>query len=210
MAFSSAVRELWISADGSGRLRIAVPALTFASTVDESAWEAAGRPSQRAIDQSFGPGGLKYEHVELLPTDTSSLKKVVAASTAAHVNEIGRIAQLLLETPASASLRGSLFEVASGLPNTTEKTGTDKLGREGRLLSGPTTFDGLAATHMLLFDASDFRLLEDTTILDSLPLGWDIAGPIVVSRATVEESRIATTTDLVPAATSAVSRPGAP
>jgi hypothetical protein len=161
------VREVWLATDGSGRVveRYSDPA--FASGADEAAWRAAGAvPLDLAPFRSrFDPGELVTQPFGQLPTDPVVLKEAIEQRAVQFHGgglrgDLGLIAELLGESPASSALRSALLEVAAGLDGL-EWNGdvVDELGRSG--VSVTSRADGFVLT--LVFDPSNSALLSYST-----------------------------------------------
>jgi hypothetical protein len=133
------VREIWIAADGSGRIREAAEEPIFLGPRDRALWEAAGSPALAAgINQDFGPGGLSYEDFSQYPLETAALTELIrrkAVSTSGPpVNEemLVIVGDLLRQPGVPPELRAALFRVAAGIPGV-QLVGpvADRLGRAG-------------------------------------------------------------------------------
>jgi len=118
-------RQIWIGADGSGRLRETFGAPEFLTPADKAAWEAAGSPSlgNETSDTSFGPNALSDGPSSLAkaPTDPTALKAAIEdrsleGGPPGSAEDFTQIGDLLRETDASPALRSALFQVASELP----------------------------------------------------------------------------------------------
>ncbi len=65
-------REIWIAADGSGRLLIHEDPLRFFGASDAAEWAGyAGSPDR---DQSYGPGGLALVELGQVPAEPAALR----------------------------------------------------------------------------------------------------------------------------------------
>lgn len=134
-------RQIWIGADGSGRLVESFGQPVFLSAADHAGWVAAGSPSlaEAPSDDSFGPGGLSDGPTDLskLPTDPAALGSMLFArkiegGPAGAAEDFVQVGDLLRETDASPALRAALYQVAAHLPGV-ELLGqvTDHSGRPG-------------------------------------------------------------------------------
>ena len=76
-------RQIWIGADGSGRILETYGAPSFETATDRAAWQHAGSPpiSSAPSDTSFGPGTLSEGPTNLaaLPTDPAALALALSA-----------------------------------------------------------------------------------------------------------------------------------
>ena len=118
-------RQIWVGADGSGRIRETFGAPEFLTPADKAAWEAAGSPSlgNGTSDTSFGPNALSDGPSSLAnaPTDPTALKAAIEdrsleGGPPGSAEDFIQIGDLLRETDASPALRSALFQVASELP----------------------------------------------------------------------------------------------
>src|SRR6185437_8833088 len=117
-------RQIWIGADGSGRLAETFGQAEFPSAADHARWVAAGSPSLAEVpsDESFGPGGLSDGPTDLstLPTDPAALGAMLSArkiegGPPGAAEDFVQVGDLLRETDASPALRAALYQVAAGL-----------------------------------------------------------------------------------------------
>ena len=158
----SYTREIWIGADGSGRIH----------EVGE------GRPR---TDEQFGPGGLTQplqtlglSEAELnqLAQNPDELAQVIAEQAGGTKNPVNQesfvmVGDLLRESNASAQLRSALFQVVAGIPGV-ELVGnvSDPEGRKG--VSVAMTANGVRSE--LIFDPQNSVLLaERQTIVSPVP-----------------------------------------
>jgi hypothetical protein len=134
-------RQIWIGANGSGRLIETFGQPTFPSAQNRALWLAAGSPvlPTSPVDASFGPGGLGDGPTNLasLPTEPSALANEIASrkiesGPPGPAEDFSQVGDLLRETDASPALRSALFQVAAGLPGV-EVLGavTDHSGQTG-------------------------------------------------------------------------------
>jgi hypothetical protein len=134
-------RQIWIGANGSGRLIETFGQPTFPSAQNRSLWLAAGSPvlPTSPVDASFGPGGLADGPTNLasLPTDPSALANEIASrriesGPPGPAEDFSQVGDLLRETDASPALRSALYQVAAGLPGVEALgTATDHSGQTG-------------------------------------------------------------------------------
>jgi hypothetical protein len=167
--FQRVTREAWIGPDGSGRLRETSGAPQFATSADEEAWIAAGKPKLTngpSSDESYSKGGLSYLDLSNLPSDTGQLKSLIDNRTieggpAGDAETFTIIGDLLRETYAPPSVRSALFTIASQLPGV-ELLGTvtDHLGRSGTAVG----YSSHGNTQELIFDPQTSALLGEQTL----------------------------------------------
>ena len=165
-------RQIWIGADGSGRIVESYGQPSFLSPADQAAWVAAGSPSlaEAPSDQTFGPSQLSDGPTDLakLPTDPSALAALISSrkiegGPPGPAEDFAQIGDLLRETDASPALRAALFTVAAGLPGVEELgTVTDHSGRAGVGVA----FRWGGGLHELIFNPADSSLMgeEDLTV----------------------------------------------
>jgi hypothetical protein len=140
-------REIWIGADGSGRIRETSSDPTFPSAKDRHNWIALGKPKLLTgpSDDHFGPGGLSDGPVDLskLPTDPAQLAAMISSrkiegGPPGPAEDFVQVGDLLRESDASPALRAALFKVAAGIPGVKLLgTVTDSDGRSGTAIAFP-------------------------------------------------------------------------
>ncbi len=167
-------RQIWIGADGSGRLVESFGSAIFLSPQDQANWVAAGSPSLATgpTDETFGPGGLSDGPTDLttLPTDPKALAALISSrriegGPPGSAEDFTQIGDLLRETDAPPALRSALFEVAATLPGIEELgTVTDHSGRSG---VGVAFVSG-GVRHELIFNPNDASLMgEQDVVVDA-------------------------------------------
>jgi hypothetical protein len=140
-------REIWIGADGSGRIRETASDPAFPSAKDRHNWIALGKPKLLTgpSDDHFGPGGLSDGPVDLskLPTDPAQLAALISSrkiegGPPGPAEDFVQVGDLLRESDASPALRAALFKVAAGIPGVKLLgTVTDSDGRPGIAIAYP-------------------------------------------------------------------------
>ncbi len=192
-------RQVWIAANGSGRLIDHLGQPTFLTPADETTWRAAGSPaiSTASSDTAFGPNGLSDSPSDLasLPTDPTTLgaeiaQRKIEGGPPGPGEDFIQVGDLLRETDASPALRSALFQVAASLPGV-ESLGSvmDQAGRSGVGLAIVTR----GVRYELIFDSSTSALLgEQETIADDTsgyeaPVGTLIGWAVYV-RSTIVNS----------------------
>jgi hypothetical protein len=144
IAFQPSIREIWISPDGSGRIREDEGHLLFATHADAAYFYNAYRNQQNLLrahtsDDHEGPGGLGYTDLSNVPTDPAKLKQLiesrsstVASGPPGDAETFTLIGDMLRETSAPPSVRSALYTIASELPGVQLVGPThDQLGRPG-------------------------------------------------------------------------------
>lgn len=198
------VRELWLAADGSGRLRETAGEPIFLGERDRQRWEVAGRPELvHPKNQDFGPTtggtGRTDPRIDLSswPTDPERLTAMLRARAEEMDNEksvsvrtFGIIADLLRETVAPPELRAALYRVAADLPGI-EFVGevTDAAGRPGVAVAMGDD-SGVAHRELLIFDPDTSTLLATETILLGRTSEFDADPPVRIGWAVFLESAI--------------------
>ena len=183
------VREFWIAADGSGRIRETSGEPIFLSEAERETWLAGGFEIY-AVNEDFGPGDLSSAYGPL-PTDVEELRafvRTVAESSQRRPIEVGMfvaIGDLLRDPLTPPEVRAGLFQVASTLPGI-QLLGPmeDEVGREGIAVAMSDWF----RQEIIVFDPESSSLLEERTI-GNLPHGLTLP-PILWSRSTYLESAV--------------------
>jgi len=191
------VREDWVAADGSGRIRENVGELIFLSEADREAWEA-GNLTPYALNEDFGPGGLEPQLANAsLPTDVDLLREEVRERAAAShpwprtdSQMFVVIGDLLRDPLTPPAVRAALFEVAADLPGI-ELLGetTDRIGRPGVAVAMTAfPFTPFHRQQIIIFDPATSVLLEERTV-GLWPYG-DTPAPITWGYATYLEATV--------------------
>jgi hypothetical protein len=192
-------RDVWIGADGSGRLITTAGQPVFLTPADQAAWIAAGSPtiSTAPSDTAFGACGLSDGPTDLstLPTDPTTLGQLIAerkieGGPPGPAEDFIEVGDLLRETNASPVLRTALFQVAENLSGI-ELLGSvsDHAGRSGIGLA--IVQDGVRDE--LIFDSQTSALLgEEETIIgpDSdwdAPIGTVLGWSVYLSSSIVDK-----------------------
>lgn len=184
------VREFWLAADGSGRIRERVGEPVFLSESERQTWLEGGF-DVLAINEDFGPSELGGGEFLPLPADVEELRAVVRSTAEmsgrrpVEVAMFVAIGDLLRDPLTPPEVRAGLFQVASTLPGI-ELLGPmeDEVGREGTAVAMSDWF----RQEIIIFDPESSAMLEERTI-SFLPHGWTLP-PILWSRATYLESAV--------------------
>jgi hypothetical protein len=164
-------RQIWIGADGSGRIQETYGTPSFVTPADRAAWVSHGSPalSTTPSDTTFGPGTLSDgpQVLSKLPTDPGQLGSMLSARTIeggppGPAEDFAQIGDLLRETNASPALRSALYQVAETIPGVKLLgTVTDHDGRSGiglaRVSAGGEEFE-------YVFDPSTSALLGEQDV----------------------------------------------
>jgi hypothetical protein len=186
-------REIWIGANGSGRIHEM----------------GQGLPTGDEWDQQFGPGGLTpplethgFTSAELdqLAQDPAQLAEAIRAQSGGTKNPVEEesfvfVGDLLRESDASPRLRSALFQVAANIPGV-ELIGTvkDPAGRPG--VSVAMTYRGVRSE--LIFDPATSMLLAERQTLVAPVDDLDFAVGTVIGATTYLSSGIVNSTTATP------------
>jgi hypothetical protein len=190
-------REMWIAADGSGRIRETAGEAIFLNERGRTAWLAIGSPQlNRAINQNFGPGGLSHEDLARLPTDPVALGAVIrerASHTKVPIDDemFVVIGDLLRQQEAPPAVRAALYKVAAGIPGV-ELIGDarDHSGRPGVAVAKTSSYTGLRHRNVLIFDPRTSALLGEEDVLLE-PATWvDAQPPVLVGYSVYLDTRV--------------------
>jgi hypothetical protein len=176
-------RQIWIAANGSGRIKETNTDPDFASPRDRAAWIAAGRPSLRQApwDQRFGKHGLALGPVNLLKLPTRPAKlyallraRKIEGGPPGAAEDFVQVGDLLRETDAPPALRAALFKVCARIPGARLLgTVTDPLGSRGIAFARSQLVTGSGhgsprrsrAESVLIFNPSTSGLLAEETLV---------------------------------------------
>lgn len=179
-------REVWIAADGSGRLIQIYGEPEFLTELDQKLWEAAGRrPIARSVDHVFGPGGFVAADLATLPTEPEELARYLTDEAAGSPKPIeaalfDRIRGLLSESDLVPGLQVALYRVAATI-NGIELLADvfDRAGRPGVAVGLTYTYSGIERRSVLIFDPSTGELLGTESII--LSYSPEIRAPLPVT-----------------------------
>lgn len=179
--FQPFTREMWISANGSGRTHEVDEHVLFPTAADAAYFTHALRNQPNILnahtsDTTFKPGDSRYINLNNAPTDPAQLKKLIENRTLegappgdAFTFQI--ISDLLRYSYAPPAVRSALYTIASQLPGVQLIGPThDQLGRPGTGIAyyqaGPPP-DGLnkRAIYEMIFDPQTSALLADQTVV---------------------------------------------
>jgi hypothetical protein len=201
-------RQVWIAADGSGRLAQTYGTPSFLTPADRAAWVADGKPSvlpaSANIDSLEGKGQLAPD-LAGLPTDPTALLadiedgKVENAGVPVGAAEAFQtVGDLLENTAASPALRAALYHVAAEIPGVTlVGTVTDAVGRSGTAVA----YTSGGERDELIFDPTTSDLLGETTVVTdpSQLCRLDVSvGTVVYETSYVASGVVSSTSDVPP------------
>ncbi len=189
------LRESWVGADGSGRIRETSGAPIFLSGKDRARWTSdGGRTEPRPVsDQRFGPRDHFRDDANL-PSDPDALEAALRAEAATENpppedgytvagEMLQKIGDLLYSPATSLELRAALYRVMARLEGV-ELVGpvTDPAGRRGIALSGPAFYDdGEKARRLLIIDPETSQVLAEQTVLRQRVEWIDADPPLVIA-----------------------------
>jgi hypothetical protein len=196
-------RQIWIAANGSGRILETFGDPVFLSAQDRANWEAAGSPPNPPTDMSFGPGGLVDGPTNLseLPTNPSALaaeisSRKIEGGPPGPAEDFTQVADMLRETDASPALRSALYQVAAGLPGVEALgTVTDHSGRSGVGIA----YVNKGLRHELIFDPKTSALLGEYYTIVGPGSGYDAPVGTVVGWAVYLQSSVVNSLPSAPA-----------
>ena len=176
-------REVWIAADGSGRIRVTEGEPEFLSEQDRATWQEAGRPRiALSRDQSVGPGGFVVNDLAALSNDPDDLKRYLTNELAGSAKPIeaalfDRIRELLSESDLAPRLKAALYQVAATIDGIELLDDVaDRAGRTGVAVGLTYVHSGVERRSVLLFDPATAELLgTESIILSESP---DIRAPL--------------------------------
>jgi len=168
-------RQIWIGADGSGRLLENTREASFPTAADRAACARAhllGQAAPGTSDMWFAPDCLSIgpTNLQALPTDPAALRALLDArkiegGPPGPAEDFVQIGDLLRETDASPALRAAIYKVAATIPGVAVLgPARDHAGRLGIGLA----YDGSGARSELIFDPRTSALLGE---LDTSPSG---------------------------------------
>jgi hypothetical protein len=201
-------REIWVSSDGSGRIRQTSETPVFLSPGDQVRWQEAGAPplselsNGQTYDRYFGSGGLAapleidgFDRNELLAmaNNPGALSAAIQAAAEKTENPLSYemltiVGDLLSESVAPPQLRANLYQVAANIPgiNLVGMVTADRAGRTGTAVAA-----GRGNTQLeLIFDPATSALLaKQETLVHQIP---DTSAPVgtVISYTLYLNSRI--------------------
>ena len=170
-------RQIWIGADGSGRIVQTYSDFVFPTPTDHANWVVQGQPSLTSggTNQTFGAGQLTNGPTNewKLPTDVATLSGLISnrsieGGPKGPAEDFVQVGDLLRETNAPAALRSALFQVASQIP------GVQLLGSmatpQGATGVGvgyayPAQSDGRYQISELVFDPTTSQLIGEQTVM---------------------------------------------
>jgi len=170
-------RQIWIGANGSGRIVQTNSDFVFPTPTDHANWVAQGQPNlaSGSMNQTFGAGQLTNGPTNewKLPTDVATLSGLISNRSiedgpVGPAEDFVQVGDLLRETNAPAALRSALFQVASQIP------GVQLLGSmatpQGATGVGvgyayPAQSDGRYEISELVFDPTTSQLIGEQTVM---------------------------------------------
>jgi hypothetical protein len=191
-------RQIWIGADGSGRIVQTYSDFVFPTPTDRANWIAQDKPNlaRGGTNQTYGPGQLSTGPTNewKLPTDIATLSGLISSRSiesgpAGPAEDFVQVGDLLRETNAPSAVRSALFEVASQIP------GVQLLGSmatpQGATGVGlgyayPAQSDGRYEISELVFDPTTSQLIGEQTVI----VNPSTKVPTVISWVTYQSSGV--------------------
>ena len=206
-------RQVWIAANGSGRLVQTYGTPRFLTPADRAAWIVDGKPAvlqpSSNVNSLEAKGALSGPSLAGLPTDPKLLladieaRKVEdAPSGESYTFKI--VGDLLQETDASPALRAALYHVAAEIPGVTfVGTVSDPVGRSGIAVA----YTSGGERHELIFDPRTSALLSEETVVTNPGrlCQLDVSAGTVISETSYVATGVVNSTSDVPAGTSIAS-----
>lgn len=177
-------RQIWIGADGSGRIVETYSDFVLPTPADHANWVAQGQPNLAGggtnggtndTNHTYGAGQLSGGPTNewKLPTDVATLSGLIAnrsieSGPVGPAEDFVQVGDLLRETNAPAALRSALFQVASQIP------GVQLLGSlatpqgatgVGLGYAEPAQSDGRYEISELVFDPTTSQLIGEQTVM---------------------------------------------
>lgn len=171
------LRQIWIGANGSGRLVETYSNPQLGTAKDRAGWIAAGRPSLAvpAADSTFGPGQLSDgpPNLNRLPADPARLAALLAArkiegGPKGPAEDFVQIGDMLRENYVRPALRAAIFAVAEHIPGVQLLgTVTDQVGRSGIGLAYVRAYpaQGEIAKSVLVFDPKTSKMIAEESLV---------------------------------------------
>lgn len=181
-------REVWIAADGSGRILEVPGRPSFPGPRDRALWRRAGGPRIQGgvSDREYGAGRLLPERVEALPTDAAALAEALLRERAdstlpPDAGLFAASADLLSEPLVNPALRSALYRVVAGI-RSVRLLGqvTDPSGRPGIGVAITSRARGTLQRHVLIFDEGTSDVLAEKVVVLERIEGTDAEPPVVV------------------------------
>jgi hypothetical protein len=203
-------RQVWVGANGSGRLVESWSDPIFPTAHDRSNWVQSGSPSlaQAPVVETIAPGTGTSVPINLwaLPTNPTQLASMLSsrsieAGPPGALEDFMQVGDLLRATYAPPALRVALFKVASAIPGVLLiGPTTDHLGRRGIGLAIAKTpsnpAQGSSGFFELIFDPTTSVLLGEQTLVGTPSTGTPkagataLAGYVVTSWTSYEASEV--------------------
>jgi hypothetical protein len=194
--------QMWLGADGSGRIQRTDGKPEFLSAQDRVIWEAAGKPklSSRSFTIDHKAGELSDPTV--LPLDITALAQTIR--NRAKQNNIpiegamfDETLSILVTLQTKAELRRPLFEVMANIPGVKRSENvTDPQGRAGISLSYTDTQAGKQTR--VIFEPQTYDVLSDEIVLLKRVPELNVSTPFVLSWTTYSVPKAVASTSDVP------------
>jgi hypothetical protein len=206
-------RQVWIAADGSGRLLQSYGTPSFLTSADRAAWVADGEPPvlqpSSNVDSLEAKGALAGPSLAGLPTDPARLLADIEARKVEDAPDgesytFKIVGDLLRETNAPPALRAALYQAAAKIPGVAlVGTVSDAVGRSGTAVA----YTSNGVRDELIFDPTTSALLGEVTVVTdpSQLCRLDVSVGTVVGETSYVAAGVANSTSAVPTGTSIAS-----
>jgi hypothetical protein len=192
-------REIWIAADGSGRLKVTRHNPVFFGQNDRAEW--AHQTVAGVADDARMPGQLGYTDLSSVPTEPTALRAAIIAGIdrtapdgeSDDYDVLKAARDYLWETVPPVALRRAIFDMLMASPGIPHRAARDRLGRSGTAFSIDSSRG--TRTRLTTILARDQGLLgEEQTLLDHDD-AIDATPPVVIGYATYLDAQLVGTTE---------------
>lgn len=193
--------QMWLGADGSGRIQRTDGKAEFLSVQDRAIWEAAGKPN---LSPSFT---VNYKAGELgdptvLPQEQTALAQAIRNRAKQNNTPIegamfDETLSILVTMQTKPELHRPLFEVMANIPGVKRSENViDRQGRAGISLSYSDNKTGRQTR--VIFDPQTYNVLSDEVILLKRVPELNVSTPFVLSWTTYSVPNAVASTSEVP------------
>lgn len=193
--------QMWLGADGSGRIQRIDGKPEFLSVQDRAVWEAAGKPS---LSPNFTIDHKAGELVDstVLPIDQTSLTQAIhnrakQNNTGIESGMFDETLSTLVTLQTKSELNRPLFEVMANIPGVTRSENvTDRQGRAGISLNYSDSQTGKQTR--VIFDPQTYNVLSDEVVLLKRVPELNVSTPFLLSWTTYSVPKAVASTSDVP------------
>lgn len=192
--------QMWLGADGSGRIQRTDGKPEFLSAQDRAIWEAAGKPK---LSQSFTVDHKAGELGEslVLPEEQAALTQIIRNRAKQNNTPIegamfDETLSMLVTLQTKPELHRPLFEVMAKIPEVKRNENViDRQGRGGISLSYTDNQTGKQTR--VIFDPQTYNVFSDEVVLLKRVPELNVSTPFVLSWTTYSvPSTVASTSDV--------------